>query len=117
MTTVTWQIEQMSCYPNVDNYIDVVFSVTWRVNGVDNTSSTPLYATVYGSQSVAPYTEGAPFIPYADLTQAEVIGWVQNAMGESQVAAINANIEQHIKNLINPPSVVLPLPWSANSTN
>ena len=109
MTTITWTIEQMSCYPQEFDETDVVFSAAWRVNGTDGTYN----ATVYGSQSVAPYTEGAPFIPYADLTQPEVIGWVQNEMGESQVAAINASIEQQIENQVNPPTTNPPLPWIA----
>jgi hypothetical protein len=113
MTTITWQIESLSCYPQELGETDVVFSAAWRVNGVDDTSGTPLYATVYGSQSIAPYTKGATFTPYADLTQAQVIGWVQDAMGESQVAAINANIEQQIENQVNPPVVNPPLPWVA----
>jgi hypothetical protein len=113
MTTITWQIDSLSCYPEVDNYTDVVFSAAWRVNGVDDTSGTPLYATVYGSQSIAPYTKGATFTPYSDLTQAQVIGWVQDAMGEEQVAAINANIEQQIENQVNPPVVTPALPWAA----
>ena len=109
MTNIVWSIEQLSCYPQEFDQTDVVFSAAWRVNGTDGTYN----ATVYGSQSVAPYTEGAPFIPYADLTQAEVIGWVQNAMGESQVAAINASIEQQIESQVNPTVVTTPLPWIA----
>ena len=108
MTTITWQIEQMSCYPQELGETDVVFSAAWRVNGTDGTYN----ATVYGSQGIAPYTKGAAFIPYADLTQAEVIGWVQTAMGAEQIAAINANIEQQIENQVNPPVVTPPLPWS-----
>ena len=113
MTTITWSIEQMSCYPQELGETDVVFSAAWRVNGVDDTSGTPLYATVYGSQGIAPYTKGAAFIPYANLTQAEVIGWVQDAMGAEQVAAINANIEQQIESQVNPTVVTPPLPWVA----
>jgi hypothetical protein len=113
MTTITWSIEQLSCYPQELGETDVVFSAAWRVNGVDDTSGTPLYATVYGSQGVAPYTEGQPFTPYADLTQAQVIGWVQDAMGAEQVAAINANIEQQIESQVNPTVVTPPLPWVA----
>lgn len=110
MTNIVWSIEQLSCYPDVDNHIDVVFSAAWRVNGTDGTYN----ATVYGSQGIAPYDGKSPFIPYADLAEAVVIGWVQDAMGESQVAAINANIEQQIQNQINPPVVTPPLPWSTN---
>ena len=109
MTNIVWSIEQLSCYPDVDNHIDVVFSAAWRVNGTDGTYN----ATVYGSQGIAPYDGKSPFIPYADLAEAVVIGWVQDAMGESQVAAINANIEAQIENQVNPPVVTPPLPWIA----
>ena len=111
MTTITWTIEQMSCIPQEEGQTDVVITVAWRVNGVDDTTGTPLYATVYGSQAIAPYDGKSPFIPYADLQEAVVIGWVQDAMGESQVAAINANIEVQIENQVNPPVVTPPLPW------
>jgi hypothetical protein len=108
---IQWQIEQLSCYPQEFDETDVVFSAAWRVNGELTQDGTTYFATVYGSQSIAPYTKGATFIPYADLTMPEVIGWVQNAMGESQVAAINANIEAQIENQVNPPTTNPPLPW------
>jgi hypothetical protein len=113
MTTITWQIDSLSCYPQELGETDVVISVAWRVNGVDDTSGTLLYATVYGTQGLNPYTSKSPFTPYADLTQPQVIGWVQDAMGESQVAAINANIEQQIESQVNPPVVTPALPWAA----
>jgi hypothetical protein len=109
MTTITWQIEQMSCYPQELDETDVVFSAAWRVNGTDGTYN----ATVYGSQSLSPYDGKTPFTPYADLTQAQVIGWVQDAMGAEQVAAINANIEQQIESQVNPTVVTPKLPWAA----
>ena len=109
MTTITWQIEQMSCYPQELGETDVVFSAAWRVNGTDGTYN----ATVYGSQSLSPYDGKTPFTPYADLTQEQVIGWVQDAMGAEQVAAINANIEQQIESQVNPTVVTPQLPWVA----
>lgn len=112
MTTITWTIEQLSCYPDVDNHIDVVFSAAWRVNGELTQDGTTYYATVYGSQSLSPYSPKTPFIPYADLQEAVVIGWVQDAMGDAQVAAINANIEKQIQDQITPAVVNPPLPWA-----
>ena len=111
MTTITWQIDSLSCYPEVDNYVDVVFSAAWRVNGELTQDGKTYYATVYGTQALSPYTEGTPFTPYADLQEAQVIGWVQGAMGDPQVAAINANIEKQIQDQINPTVVNPPLPW------
>jgi hypothetical protein len=106
--TTTWVIEQMSCYPTSEGQTDVVFNVAWRVNATDGT----YYATVYGTQGVT-YVAGSPYTPYADLTQAQVVGWVQDAMGPEQVASIEANLGKQIDNLINPPAVTPPLPWKA----
>jgi len=68
--------------------------------------------SVYGSQGVT-LDSGATFTPYDELTEAQVIGWVQDAMGAEQVAAYEANVAQQIENQINPPVVTPPLPWSA----
>jgi hypothetical protein len=106
--TNTWVIEQMTCYPTYESQTDVVFSVAWRVNATDGT----FYATAYGTQGVT-YVAGSAYTPYADLTQAQVIGWVQTAMGPEQVANIEANVATQIDNLINPPAVNPPLPWKS----
>jgi hypothetical protein len=106
--TNTWVIEQMTCYPTYESQTDVVFNVAWRVNATDGT----YYATSYGTQGVT-YVAGSPYTPYADLTQAQVIGWVQTAMGPGQVASIEANVTKQIDSLINPPTVNPPLPWKA----
>ena len=111
MTTIVWQIEQLFCYPEVDNYIDVVFSAAWRVNGELTQDGTTYYATVYGEQALNPYNQKSPFTPYVDLAEAQVVGWVQAAMGDAQVAAINANIEKQIQDQITPTVVTPPLPW------
>ena len=106
--TNTWAVIQMDAYPEADGETDVVFNVHWTLTGTDGTYS----ANVYGSQGVS-LDPAAPFVPYADLTEAEVIGWVQAAMGEEQVAAYEANVAQQIANQINPPVTNPPLPWSA----
>ena len=105
---ITWVIEQMSCYPTYESQTDVVFNAAWRVNATDGT----YFATSYGTVGVT-YTAGSSFTPYADLTQAQVIGWVQDAMGPEQVASIEAGLATNIANLVNPPVVTPPLPWKA----
>jgi hypothetical protein len=59
------------------------------------------------------YEAGSSFTPYADLTEDQVINWVQNAMGAEQVAAYEANVAEQINDQIAPPVVTPPLPWSA----
>ena len=104
--TNTWAVVQMDCYPELDGDTDVVFTVHWTLTGTDGDYA----GSVYGSQAVA-LDPTAPFTPYDDLTEAQVIGWVQAAMGAEQVAAYEANVATQIANQINPPVVSPPLPW------
>ena len=106
--TFTWIIEQMNCYPTVEGQTDVVFNVAWRVNATDGTYN----ATAYGTVGVT-YEVGSPYIPYADLTQDQVVGWVQTSMGPEQVASLEARLVTNIANQVDPPVVAPPLPWIA----
>ena len=106
--TNTWAVVQMDAYPEYEGETDVVFTVHWTLNGTDGTYA----GSVYGSQGIT-LDPDAPFTPYASLTQAQVVGWVQDALGEEQVAAYEANVAQQIADQINPPVVHPALPWGA----
>lgn len=106
-TTYTWNIAQMDAYPEYEGHTDVVFTVHWRMDGTDGEYT----AGVYGSVGVTLDPE-ATYTPYADLTQAQVVGWVQDALGEEQVASYEANVAGQIDALVNPPVVTPPLPWA-----
>ena len=58
-----------------------------------------------------PAPEGT-FTPYNDLTEAQVHGWVESALGAEQVAAYKAAIAQQIELQKNPIDAVLPSPWN-----
>jgi hypothetical protein len=103
----TWNVVQLDCYPEQDGNTDVVFVCHWALSGEEDGFS----GGVYGSVGVT-LDEGSTFTPYASLTEAQVIGWVQDALGEEQVTAYEANVAQQIENQINPPVVTPPLPWS-----
>jgi 3',5'-cyclic AMP phosphodiesterase CpdA len=104
--TNTWAVVQMDAYPEEDGETDVVFNVHWTLTGTDDTYS----GYVYGTQGVS-IDPDAPFTPYADLTEAQVIGWVQDALGEEQVAVYEASVAQQIADAKNPPVVSPALPW------
>lgn len=108
--TNTWTVTAMDCYPEHGGQTDVVFTVHWTLSGTDGTYSGSVYGTV-----VVTYTAGSPYTPYADLTQDQVIGWVQAALGAEQVAAYEANVAAQIADQVNPPVVTPPLPWSTSN--
>lgn len=105
--TYSWVIVQLECYPEHEGLTDVVFTVHWRRQATDGTHM----ADVYGSQAVT-LDAGAPFTPYADLTQAQVENWLVDAMGVERAAELDANLAAQIEAQINPPVVTPPLPWA-----
>lgn len=105
--TYSWVISQLDAYPQQDGHTDVVFVVHWRRQATDGTYN----GDIYGSQGVTLDAE-APFTPYADLTEAQVIGWLEEAFGPETLAAQIAALDQQIANQINPPVVSPPLPWA-----
>jgi hypothetical protein len=105
--TYNWVIEQLDCYPEKDGHADVVFTAHWRLNGSDGVN----VATVYGTVGLT-YDAAQPFTPYADLTEAPVIGWVQAALGSEQVQTLTDNVAAQLAAIANPPVVAPPLPWA-----
>jgi len=101
---ISWIIERLLVKPTEGSLTDVVITADWRCNGTDGTYS----GTCYGSASFAP--PSGSFTPYPDLTEQQVLGWCfSNGVDQS---AIEANVTAQIQNQINPPVVVLPLPWA-----
>lgn len=102
-----WVISQLECYPQQNIHSNVVFTIHWRRQATDGTHT----ADIYGSQSVT-LEPDAPFTPYADLTEAQVIGWLETAFGADTLAAQITALDKQIEDQINPPVLKLPLPWA-----
>jgi len=103
----TWKINQMICYPEYQSQTDVVFQVDYSLYGQENVYT----SSVSGLVDVT-YTGGEPFTPYNQLTEAQVIGWVQNALGAEAIAAYEAQIATVVTEQVNNPTVAPPLPWN-----
>jgi hypothetical protein len=85
---------------------DYVVNALWQVTGVDGSNTASIQGnTQFDSQ------QGAVFVPYDQLTEATVIGWIP----ADQIASAQACVQGQIDSLINPP--VSPentlLPWAA----
>ena len=109
MITYDWNCKTVDAYVEKDNEADVVYNVHWRVTGVSDTmdpENNPYQATSIGTQTLNSDPE-SEFIPFDQVTNAEVVAWTQAAMGEEQVAAIEASIAGQIESLINPTSITL----------
>jgi hypothetical protein len=85
-----------------------VVTVHYTVNAVDSDYTASTYGTVG-------YTQGeGSYVPYAQLTEAEVVGWVQESLGKDTVEEGLATQIEAQKNPVQetglPWAVTLPAP-------
>ena len=99
MTTFTWTIPQMDRLTS-DGF---VVTVHYIVNAVDGDYTASTYGTVGYTQQ-----PGETYIPYDQLTEAVVVGWVQNSLGQ---ATVEASLQGQIDLLKNPVQEA-GVPWS-----
>ena len=98
MNTYTWNIVNLDRKTS-DGF---VITVHYTVSATDGEYNASTYGTVGYTQEEKAYK------PYADLTQSEVIGWVQNSLGKDTVEeSLTAQIEAE-KN----PVQETGLPWA-----
>ena len=94
--TTTWSIAQLDRQTSDG----LVTTAHWTVNAVDGDYSA-------GSYGAVGFERGDTFIPYDNLTQEEVIGWVKDKLDSS---AIEANLAAQIAAKI-APTTVAGVPW------
>ena len=93
----TWTIAQMERQAS-DDFVTIVH---YRVNAVDGDYSASTYGTVSYTQ------EADSFIPFADLTETTVVGWVKESLGEDTVQdALASQIEAQ-----KAPVSIAGMPW------
>jgi hypothetical protein len=104
MITYTTTITSMYTVSNPQGY---VVNVWFNVTGIDGAYT----ASVDGNISFTPEQSEAGFVPYEQLTQAEVISWIP----ESDITSAQECVQGQINSMITPPvsPSSQPLPWSA----
>ena len=102
----------MYTLPQVEGHTDVVVVAFYTVSGTDGTYSESLGSN--SCQFTMPAADDPGFTPYEDLTEEQVIGWIQASLGESGVASFETTIAASIDSQANPPVTPTeqPLPWS-----
>jgi Na+/proline symporter len=65
----------------------------------------------YGAQGFQPDPQAQGFVAFPQVTEAQVIGWVQAAMGTEAVAALEASLDAQIA-AIQTPATATGMPWT-----
>ena len=99
-TTFTWNISQLE-RETADGF---VFTVHYTVNASDDTYSSGAYGSI-GLER--PDT----LIPYSDLTEDQVVGWVKEKFGDDKVSEIEAALQAQLDEQRSP-TKASGIPWS-----
>jgi hypothetical protein len=105
MTTFTTTINSMYTLQQPDP--DYVVNVLWTVTGVDGANT----ASIGGNTQFSSADQAGAFIPYDQLTQAQVIGWIPANQIDSAQACVQGQINSMITPPVSPQNT--PLPWTA----
>jgi len=108
-TTYQWVINQMDTKPTEDGLTDVVVVVHWTRTAEKYVGGEPILVSSYGTMGCQT-PSSTDFTAYPDLTYEQVCGWLDAGL---DVPAIDLGLDQQIENIINPPIIVLPLPWQS----
>jgi len=101
MTTFTWTIANLEYNNDADQGVVIAH---WRVTAQDGDYT----ASSYGTQSFTPDPSADGYVAFDSLTEATVIGWVQNALDTD---AMEVSLQEKIDAQKNP-ATVAGVPWS-----
>jgi len=85
---------------------DGVIVAHWRATDSDGDHS----GSSYGTCGFTPDAEAEGYTAYADITEAQAIGWVKDSMGEEAVTALEDSIAAQIAES-KAPAVATGTPW------
>ena len=93
----TWNCKTVDV-KTIDGNEDTVFNVHWRLKGEDESDNK---TTIFGTQELDT-SDLSSFTAFADLTNEQIIGWVESAMGEDKVTEYKSAISNQIAELVTP---------------
>ena len=99
---VTWTIAQLERNTSDDG----VVVAHWRATDSDGDHS----GSSYGTCGFTPDSTAAGYTAYADITEAQAIGWVKASMGEEAVTALESSIAAQIEES-KAPATSAGVPW------
>ena len=99
---ITWTISTLERNSSDDG----VIVAHWRASDVDGDHS----GSSYGTCGFTPDADAEGFTPYADITEAQAIGWCKDSMGEEAVTGVEDSIAAQIADS-KAPALAIGTPW------
>jgi len=102
MIDFNWSISNLES----DTETGGVITVHWRCTAADGDHS----GSSYGTCGFTPDSSADGYTAYADITEAQAIGWVKDSMGEEAVTGVEDSIAAQIADS-KAPAITTGTPW------
>jgi hypothetical protein len=103
-----WDCKTCDTYPTKGGKSNVVHTVHWRLTATDDTNKDSdgnnWTASSYGAQSLDT-SDLSSFKNWSSLTNSDVQGWVETALGSDKVTELKAGLDAQIAEKVSPSSV------------
>ena len=94
--TYSWTIQKLSYElgPDSEGHSDIVNNIEWLLTASDGED--PPHEAKWSGVAHITWEEGDQWIPYEDLTQSDVVGWVEEDIGEDYIADMQSGLDAEI---------------------
>ena len=107
----TWTVTSLDSYITASGETDVVFRARYNLVGV-----TGSYSGSFAGATPITYTSGSPFIPFSELTNDIVVGWITGSLMSGTFDHMTGSIEKQINLQLNPINNNQTPPWEPQPT-
>ena len=101
-----WSISGLEILPELNGQQNVVYRVQWVLSTTDGINSYCI-----GNSSDIDFDPNSDFVSYENLTEEEVLSWVQSALGTETILSLQNDMDNKLLSMPQPnnkPS----LPWT-----
>ena len=108
--TYTWKVTNLKTQDVSPDHPKAVVQTYWEKHGTDEDGNTGFFAGATPF-TVDPTDKSGPFIPFEQLTEADVLAWIQSQVTGSYEEHVNAQIQRAIDETAKPVTDQ-PAPWA-----
>ena len=101
-----WIISSVDVHTSQNDLTNVIYHVHWRMQKDYTLNGETQVADIYGSKEIAD-PDPANFTPFDDVTNAMVIGWLEDAFTAEEITDFHTALDNQINEAQNPTTLNL----------
>lgn len=100
--TYSWTIQKLSYEvgPDSEGHSDIVNNIDWLLTASDGED--PPHEALWSGITHVSWEEGDDWIPYGDLVESDVVGWVVGGFAEGELDSMKSKLDADIEEEVNP---------------